>query len=82
MTPEQAWIQEKIQNEIENLLRLASRHKVAVAGFAFAADPPMIVNFGNCTDAHTLRLYEMLVKMCEDRRAKGDVKETIVGEVN
>ena len=73
--------QKVVQKAIEDLLRLAGRSKVAVCGFAFAAEPPMIVNFGNCTDAHDLKLYSTLVKMCEEKRKHGEAEQTVVGDV-
>lgn len=79
MTPEQ----QLIHTAIEEILRLATRYKVVVCGFAFAGDPePMVVNFGNCTDAHKLELYEALVKMCDDKRATGHVTHSTVSEVH
>lgn len=74
--------QELVQKAVEDLLRLAARHKIVVCGFAFAGDPPMIVNFGNCSDAHTLELYERLVHICEEKRASGQAVSSIVGEVH
>jgi len=74
--------QELVQLAVEDLLRLATRHKVVVCGFAFAGDPPMVVNFGNCSDAHTLKLYETLVNMCEEKRAKGQAISSVVSEVH
>jgi hypothetical protein len=79
MTPEQ----QLVHTAVEELLRLANRHKVVICGFAFAGDPePMVVNFGNCTDAHKLELYESLVKLCDDKRATGQVSHYTVGEVH
>ena len=54
-----------------------------ICGFAFAGDPePMVVNFGNCTNAHKLDLYELLVKLCDDKRAKGQSIDSMVSEVH
>ena len=74
--------QQKVQKAIEDLLRLATRHKIVVCGFAFGSEPPMITNFGNCADAHSPSLYERLTKMCEERRAAGQAEKITVGEVN
>jgi hypothetical protein len=74
--------QEEIQAHIEALMRLASRYKVVVCGFAFAAEPAMIVNFGNCNDAGELKLYEKLTSMCNEKRLAGQAKKITVGEVN
>lgn len=79
MSPEQ----QLVHTAVEELLRLANRHKVVICGFAFAGDPePMVVNFGNCTDAHKLELYESLVKLCEEKRAKGQSINSLVSEVH
>jgi hypothetical protein len=74
--------QQLIQGMIENLIRTASRHKIVIAGFAFSVEPPMVINFGNCSDAGELRLYERLVSMCQEKREKGEAISTTVGEVN
>jgi hypothetical protein len=75
--------QQLVHTAVEELLRLANRHKVVICGFAFAGDPePMVVNFGNCTDAHKLELYESLVKLCDDKRAAGQVSHSTVSEVH
>jgi hypothetical protein len=75
--------QQIVQAAVEALLRVASRYKVVVCGFAFAGDPePMIVNFGNCNDAHKLALYEKLVEMCEEKRASGQAISAPVREIN
>ncbi len=74
--------QQVVQTAVEELLRLATRHKVVICGFAFAGDPPFIVNFGNCSDAHTLKLYETLVEMCEEKRKAGKAISSIVSEVH
>jgi hypothetical protein len=75
--------QKEVQALIENLIRVASRNKVIVAGFAFAAEPsPMIFNFGNCGDAGDIRLYELLIKTFDVKRAQGGVTINPVTEVN
>lgn len=74
--------QELVQKAVEDLLRLATRYKIVVCGFAFAGDPPMVVNFGNCSDAHTLELYERLVQICEEKRASGQAISSVVSEVH
>ena len=74
--------QKLIQKAVEELLRLATRHKVVVCGFAFAGEPPFIVNFGNCSDAHSLKLYESLVKTCDEKRAAGLAISSTVSEVH
>jgi hypothetical protein len=74
--------QATVQSEIEELLRLMNRLKVTICGFAFSVDPPMIINFGNCPDAHTLKLYETLVKTCDERRNSGSSISSIVEEIH
>lgn len=74
--------QQEVLQAIENLMRVATRHKVVVCGFAFGAEPPLLSNFGNCTDAGDIRLYTRLVLMCEEKRAKGQAQNLTVGEVN
>lgn len=74
--------QQEVQLAVEHLMRTANRNGIAVCGFIFAAFPPMLTNFGNCSDAHTLRLYEVLVRMCEEKRKAGKVENILVEEVN
>ena len=71
-----------VQFAIEGLLRLARRRGFIVCGFAFSLDPLSVINFGNCKDAHELRLYEKLVTLCENQRSKGAVTKVTVEEVN
>lgn len=79
MTPEQ----QLVHTAVEELLRLANRYKIVVCGFAFSGEPEaMVVNFGNCTDAHKLSLYEALVKLCDDKRAKGQATNSTVSEIH
>jgi hypothetical protein len=74
---------EQVRTAIENLLRVAKRNGVIIAGFAFGAKDGtrQITNFGNCTDCHKLSLYELLCKECEEKRAKGLVIITMVEEI-
>jgi len=75
--------QQLVHTAVEELLRLANRHKVVICGFAFAGDPePMVVNFGNCSDSHKIELYEALVKLCDEKRRTGQVSYSTVSEVN
>jgi hypothetical protein len=73
--------QQEVQNLIENLIRVAKRNNVVIAGFAFGINPPMISNFGNCNDAGDIKLYELLTKTCNEKRARGEAVSTIVKEV-
>jgi DNA-binding ferritin-like protein (Dps family) len=72
---------EEVQLALENLIRVASRHKAFVAGFAFSAEP-FLISFGNCSDVHEIKLYERLVELCEEKRKKGQSVRHIVGEIN
>jgi hypothetical protein len=74
--------QQEVMNAISDLIRLATRHKIAIAGFAFAVEPPMISQFANTKDARNLVLYETLLKMCNAKIEKGEVDTCIVEEVN
>ena len=74
--------QQEVQTAIEKLLILAARYKIYIAGFAFADEPLMISNFGNCNDCSELKLYETLVKVCDRKRARGEVNKINVSETN
>ncbi len=74
--------QQQLQKMIEDVLRFAKRNKVIVAGFAFSVNNPFVINFGNCTDAGDLRLYEKLVEMCDEKRNSGQSISSIVEEIN
>jgi hypothetical protein len=68
---------------VENLIRVARRHNVYIAGFAFSSEPNMLTNFGNCTDCGDLRLFESLVHLRDKQIARGEKIQTkIVEEVN
>jgi hypothetical protein len=56
---------------LHNLLHVASKEKVFVAGFAFSEGPIAITNFGNCTDSADLELYRLLCQICEEKRKAG-----------
>lgn len=71
-----------IQDAVANLLRVARRHKVLVAGFAFRFDTEAVcINFGTCTDANEPELYKLLCEFAERQRAAGRSQEINVGEV-
>ena len=74
--------QQEVQNLIENLLRVATRYHIYIAGFAFADNPLMISNFGNTNDCSDLKLYEELVKICDRKRTRGEVNKINVSETN
>lgn len=61
----------EIRSTIEDLVRLAERHKVTVCGFAFGSEPPFMMNFGNCSDYGDIELYTELCSIAEDKRRKG-----------
>ena len=61
----------EVRTAIEDLVRLAAKHKMVVAGFAFGADPPCMTNFGNCSDAGDIELYAELCSIAEDKRRRG-----------
>ena len=67
---------------IEDLIRTAKEHHITVAGFAFSAEPLCFTNFGNCSDMAKIKLYELLCEMAEEKRARGQVIQEFVGEVN
>jgi len=73
---------EEVNYLIQELLRVANRHKIAVAGFAISVDPILITNFGNCTDCHDIKLYEQLCELCEQQRQRGNARKITVDEVN
>lgn len=62
---------EAVRLAIEELVRVAYQHKIAVAGFAFAAEPACMANFGTCTDAGDIALYAELCSMADEKRRKG-----------
>ena len=81
MTDDEKSVQD-VQLAIEDLLRLAKRRGIIVCGFAFGYKPFMMTNFGNCNDAADLRLYEMLVRYCDDQRKQGNANYIHIGELN
>ena len=72
----------EIQMLVDNLLRTAAKHKVAVVGFAFSAENPMIINFSNTKGGDGLELYKELVEMCQEKRRTGDVIDCPVRSEN
>ena len=71
----------EVQTAAENLLRVANRHKVIVAGYLFGLTPPFVVNVGNCVDSGELRLYQMLCEMHEKSKVASAVVHIPVTEV-
>jgi hypothetical protein len=61
----------EVQSIIEDLIRTAEKYKIVVAGFAFGAEPPCIMNFGNCSDYGDIELYAELCSISDDKRRKG-----------
>jgi hypothetical protein len=71
----------EVQAIIEDLIRTADKHKIVVAGFVVGAEPPCLMNFGNCSDYGDIELYTELCNICDDKRRKGLVVRDTVGEV-
>lgn len=61
----------EVKTAIEDLVRLCGHHKVAIAGFAFGAEPPFMVNFGTVSDCDDIRLYTQLCEMTEYKKRRG-----------
>lgn len=75
--------QQEVMNLLENVIRVARRNNIYVAGFAFSADSPMLVNFGNCSDCGDLKLFEKLISLRnKELERSGQITQTIVEEVN
>lgn len=72
----------EIKAALENVIRLASRHDIHIAGFTFSAEPPLIINFGNVSDMGDIKLYEKLVEMANRQREYGNAINSPVGEVH
>lgn len=73
---------EEVQAAVENLIRVATRHEIAVVGFVFEPKMPLVMNFGNSKDYQKIELYEVLVKLCNLNRTRGLATEVDVKEVN
>jgi hypothetical protein len=71
-------IPEQTKLALAYLIQTAASEGVAVAGFAFRADPPVIISFGNCKDHGSLKLYEGLCELADKKKATGDVQSEIV----
>lgn len=75
--------QQEVMNLLENVIRVARRNNIIVAGFAFALEPAMLVNFGNCSDCGDIRLYEKFVSLRNEQlKHGGQIAKTMVDEVN
>lgn len=62
----------EIRAAIEDLVRLAYKHKVVVCGFAFASEPaPFMMNFGSCSDYSSIGLYTALCSIAEEKMRSG-----------
>ena len=74
-------VPEEVRAAVEYLVQTAVKHKMLVAGFVFSANPPAIVNFGNCTDYTQASLYTSLCEVAERQRAAGHAMAETVGMV-
>lgn len=71
-------IPEQTKLALNYLIQTAASEGVTVAGFAFKVDPPVLINFGNCTDSGDLKLYESLCGLASEKKASGQViSETV-----
>lgn len=61
----------EVRQSIEDLIRLATKHKMIVAGFAFGSEPPCMTNFGNCSDMGDIELYAELCSIADGKRRQG-----------
>ena len=75
--------QREVITILENLIRVAKRNDITIAGFAFSAEHLMFINFGNCSDMGDLRLYETLLEFRNKQIEKGNApQQQKVDEVN
>jgi hypothetical protein len=75
-------IPDEVRAALENLIQVAQKHKVKIAGFAMRYEiSPFILNFGNVSDMGKLALYELLCEMADDKKAKGLAQHLRIGMV-
>lgn len=84
MTMQPTKEQQEVINLLENLIRVASRNKVHIIGFAYSqGDPQLLVSISNGADPTDIRLYEQLIKLRKREVDRGGkIEENLVGEVN
>lgn len=77
-TNEQKIAREEIIEAANSLVRLCQKHKMAVAGFVWGIEIPMVFSFGNTREQHDIpALSEMYLELCgmvEDRMMDGNVE--------
>lgn len=66
---------EATRQALHYLLQTAAADGVIIAGFAFRGEPACIISFGNCPDHADFKLYELLCRMSEEKKAQGLVVE-------
>lgn len=64
-------IPEQTKAALNYLLQTAESEGVLIAGFAFRAEPPCIISFGNCTDHDSISLYTTLCDLSAAKKAAG-----------
>ncbi|HZS43377.1 MAG TPA: hypothetical protein VFA52_04300 [Candidatus Paceibacterota bacterium] len=74
-------VSEEVRAAVEHLIQVGVKHKMLVAGFVFSANPPSIINFGNCTDYSKASLYNSLCELAERQRNSGHFCTETVGVV-
>lgn len=66
-----AIMDEEIRAAVEYLIKTASKHKATVLGFVIAQEPPLLLNFGNCTDYNSVATYVDLCGMVSEKKMAG-----------
>ena len=67
-------ISDDVKFAIEHLLVTAKKQKILIAGFAFSSEPPMIMNFGNCSDCGEAHVFARLCAISSEKIKAGKVQ--------
>jgi hypothetical protein len=74
--------QKEVLEAVNNLVRIACRNKIVVAGFTFGVVPAFVSSFGNTSDNLDPRMYKALLEMVKKKKEKGDAISMPIREIN
>jgi hypothetical protein len=74
-TPEQRILSLEMEDLIRPLILKATSNNLAVAGFVFGAEPPIMIRFGNTTETgpELAELYLSLSDIAEEKETEGNI---------
>jgi hypothetical protein len=69
-------------NALDHVVRLATRNKIVIAGFAVGSEHPFLSAFSNTRDSLDKNLYIKFIEIVKEKKRAGHFVAVTVDEVN